>query len=217
MRSSIICDPIDTISHLKAQVEDRSLKATIRIAPQIQRIAIPLLDQQMWCWGCDVRRTQGNLLLAYGAAKRPSPDARYHSAFTFKPDKDTVLNLWGWGIWLAHSHCGSLFVSRSRFRSRYSREVIPMPDAWQARDLPPMTGVRDDTEAEHATNLLATALNWIGGYEDWLRSQVEPEYRERVLTAWPQRKQHKGGIPAAEMPTYWFELSAKITKEHLHL
>jgi hypothetical protein len=84
LRSSIICDLIDTISQLKTQEEDGELKGTVRIPANIQRAVIPLLDQQMWCWGCDVRRTQGNLLLAYGAEKRPSPNARYHSAYTFQ-------------------------------------------------------------------------------------------------------------------------------------
>jgi len=198
-------------------VKDAELKGTIRISADIQRTVIPLLDQQMWCWGCDVRRAQGNLLLAYGAEKRPSPDARYHSAYTFVVDSHALLNLWGWGIWLAHPQWGSLFVSRSRFRSRYSSEFIPMPDAWRARDLPPMTGVRDGTEAGYATDLLAITLHWIGGYEQWLCDQVEPDYRERVLEKWPQRKRHKGGIPAAEMPARWFELSSKITKERLYL
>ena len=185
----------------------------MRIPADIQRAVIPLLDQQMWCWGCDVRRTQGNLLLAHGAEKRPSPNARYHSAYTFQLDKDAVFNLWGWGIWLAHPHWGSLFISRSRCHVRYSSAFTPMPDAWRARDLPPMTGVREDTEAGYADHLLATALNWIGGYENWLGSQVEPDYRERILKQWPQRKRYKGGISAAEMPVRWFELAEQITKE----
>ncbi|NJL53789.1 hypothetical protein HC928_00690 [bacterium] len=194
---------------------DKSLKETVRIPAKIQRNAAALLDQQMWCWGCDVRRTQGNLLLAYGAEKRPAPNARYHSAYTFQLDNDAVLDLWGWGIWFTHKHWGSLFVSRSRCRMRYSSEFIPIPDAWQARDLPPMTGVRDDTEAGYAADLLATTLNWIGSYEGWLGSQVEPDYRERVLMAWPQRKRHKGGVPAEEVPARWFELAGQIVQNKI--
>lgn len=117
------------------------MKGKVRIPADIRRAAIPLLDQQMWCWGYDVRRTKGNLLLACGAEKRPSPDDRYHSAYAFAAGNCAVLNLWGWGIWLAHSEWGSLFVSRSRCRVRYSSEVIRMPDAWRARDLPPMTAL----------------------------------------------------------------------------
>ena len=192
------------------------MRKAVCVPTGVSRIAIPLMDQQMWCWGCDVRRTAGNLLLAYGAEKRPASDKRYHSAYTFQLNKDAVLNLWGWGVWFSHSDWGSLFISRSRFRVRYSSEFMPMPDAWRARDLPPMTGIRDETEAGYAVHLLATALNWIGGYEDWLGSQVKPDYRERVLAAWPQRKRHKGGIPAAEMATRWFELAEQIVPEEIN-
>lgn len=196
-------------------MEGDDLKGTGRIVTDIQRIAA-LLDQQMWCWGCDVRRTQGNLLLAYGAEKRPSPAARYHSAYTFVADHHAVLNLWGWGIWFAHTPWGSLFISRSRCRVRYGSEVIRIPDAWCEHDLPTMTGVRDDIEAAYAADLLAAILNWIGGYERWLCSQVEPDYRERILQQWPQRTRYKGGIPAVEMSAHWFELAAKITKERVY-
>lgn len=186
------------------------MKGTVHISADIQRIATPLLHQQMWCWGYDVRRTRGNLLVAFGAEKRPSPNARYHSAYTFEAGNHAVLNLWGWGIWLAQPQWGSLFISRSRFRVRYSSEVIFMPDAWRARDLPPMTGVCAEIEAGYAYKLLAAALNWIGNYEQWLWDQVELDYREQVLKAWPQRKRYKGGIPAAEMPARWFELAEQI-------
>ena len=191
-------------------MEDEVLKGIIRISADVQRTAVPLLDQQLWCWGCDVRRTQGNLLVAYGAEKRPAPDKRYHSAYRFVADNHVVMNLWSWGIWLSHPQWGSLFIGRSRFRVSYSAEIIQIPGAWRARDLPPMTGVRDETEAVHANNLLVATMNWIGRYEHWLCSQVETDYRERTLKQWPKRKQHKGGIPAAEMSARWFELAEKI-------
>lgn len=149
-----------------------------------------------------MRRSQGNLLVTYGAKKRPPSNDRYHSAYTFQINDCAVLNLWGWGIWLAYSQYGSLFISRSRFRSRYSREVIPMPDAWRARDLPSMSGTRNEAETKHADHLLAMAMNWVGCYEHWLCGQVGPDYRECVVDKWPQRKRHKGNIPAAEMSTH---------------
>jgi hypothetical protein len=169
----------------------------------------------MWCWGCDVRRTQGNLLLAYGAEKRPAPDPRRASAYTLRLDAGSRLTLWGWGLWFARPRWGSLFISRSHFRTHYDPAVILTPQAWRARDLPPLSGTRDETEAGYASNLLAAALNWIGCYERWLCGQVEADYRERVLEKWPQRKQHKGGIPAAEMPTRWFELAEQIVQHNI--
>jgi hypothetical protein len=197
----------------------KSVKASgsVRIPANMRRSAIPLIDQQMWCWGCDARRAEGNLLMVYGAEKRPSPSTRYHSAYMFQASNAAVLTLWSWGIWVSHPDWGSLFVSRSRFRVRYTSEVIQTPDAWRSRDLPYMSGARDETEARYADILLATALEWMGNYEQWLCNHMGPEYRERIVDNWPQRKQHKGGIPAAEMSTYWFDLSTRISKETLLL
>ncbi|MEO0564475.1 MAG: hypothetical protein AAF125_20390 [Chloroflexota bacterium] len=186
----------------------------MRIATEFQRRAFPLLDQQMWCWGCDVQRAEGNLLLAYNAEKRPAPNPRDHSAYRFVADNHVVLNLWSWGIWVSQPQWGSLFIGRSRFRVHYSTEAIHTPDAWRTRDLPSMTGAHNEADAMHAIYLLEAALNWIGGYEDWLRSQVEPDYREQILEKWPQRKQHKGGTPAPEMSTRWFGLAKQITLHH---
>ncbi len=163
----------------------------------------------MWCWGCDVRRAAGNLLLAYGAKKRPSPDPHFHSAYSFQATTEGVLNLWGWGLWMACTHCGSLLISRSRFRVGYTPDVILTPDAWQQRNLPPTAGIQNAGDTVHVYHLLTLALNWIGAYESWLLDQVEADYREHVIAQWPQRRHHKGGVPATEMAERWFQLAAK--------
>src|SRR5687768_12975270 len=49
-----------------------------RLPKALEKQGEALLEQQMWCWGCDVRRQEGNLLLAYGCERRASPDSRYH-------------------------------------------------------------------------------------------------------------------------------------------
>ncbi len=192
------------------------MKGMLSLPADIQRIAVPLIDQQMWFWGCDVRRTQGNLLVAYGAHKRPSPDARYHSAYTFHLDDHAVLSVWGWGLWLAHPAKGSLFISRSRFRVRYSATITLMPDAWQPSDLPSMSGIRHDTDSVHAHDLLSTALVWISAYERWIVERTESEYRASVLSAWPQRRQYKVDIPSASMADLWFELGQRVIASYSH-
>ena len=164
----------------------------------------------MWCWGCDVRHDDGNLLITYGAEKRSSPNPRFHSAYTFKVGQQSILNLWGWGIWIAHPSQGSLFISRSRFRVTYSATPTLKPQAWQVHDLPPMRGIRSESQSEAAYVLLATALHWISSYERWLWEQVKPTYREQAIASWPQRRRYKGGVPAEEMADRWFELAEQI-------
>ncbi|MCA9887114.1 MAG: hypothetical protein KC546_02030 [Anaerolineae bacterium] len=169
----------------------------------------------MWCWGCDVRRAAGNLLLAYGAEKRPSSNPRYHSAYTFRTVTNEVINLWGWGLWIACADKGSLLISRSHFRLRYTQDAVLKPDAWQQRDLPHTGSIQNEHDAAAAHSLLSAALIWIGDYESWVYQHVETDYRERVLKKWPQRRQHRGGIPASEMAAHWFDLSTHILEQQL--
>lgn len=185
----------------------QELKIRLKIPNHFQHTARMLIDQQMWCWGCDVRRTDGNLLLLYGAKRRPSPKPRYTSAYVFQIEGGAVVNLWGWGLWISCPHRGSLFISRSRFHVRYTHDAVLMPDAWCERDLPLTELALDADNLVHARELLVTALHWIGEYEMWLSAQIASDYRDRILAKWPQRKRYKGGIPATNMAACWFELS----------
>jgi len=187
-----------------------NLKKRLKIPNHSQQTAKMLIDQQMWCWGCDVRRAEGNLLLLYGADKRPSPNPRYSSAYVFQLEGQAIINLWGWGVWLACPSLGSLFIARSRFNVFYTPEVIPIPDVWCKRDLPPMGLTESTVNLTHTHNLLAKALSWIGNYEVWVNTQAISDYRERVLTKWPQKRRYKGGIPAPEMAEQWFKLSTSV-------
>lgn len=187
-----------------------NLKKQLSIPNHAQKTASMLFDQQMWCWGCDVRRTSGNLLVLYGANKRPSPDPRYRSAYVVPLEGDALLHLWGWGLWVACPQRGSFFIGRSRLAMCYLREAILMPDAWQKRDLPLQDWELGHDDCTNARRLLTTALHWIGTYETWLSAQVTPDYRDRVLAKWPERKRYKGGIPAAEMAERWFDLSTSM-------
>ena len=186
----------------------KNLKKQLKISDQTQRTAKMLIDQQMWCWGCDVKRAEGNLLSLYGANKRQSPNPSYHSAYVFQLGEELMLNLWGWGLWIADAHHGSLFLARSQFHLRYIRDVILMPDAWRKRDLPLTTLTLNNEDIAHACDLLRVALHWIGAYEAWIGTQVTSDYREHVLAEWPQRKRYKGGIPATEMAEQWLNLAA---------
>lgn len=163
-----------------------------------------LFEQQMWCWGCDVRREAGNLLLAYGMEKRPAPEPRYHSTYHCPLEVGSTLTLWGWGLWVAIRDYGSVFISRSNFRVRYSDAVELRPAAWCEAQLPPFS---PESNRNHSTCLLATAFRWIADYERWLADLVEPNYRERTLAAWPQRRRYHGGIPVCEVPDHWMQMA----------
>jgi len=189
---------------------------SIKLPPDLKLRAAALLDQQMWCWGCDVRRSEGNLLLAYGAEKRPSPEPRLPSAYSFSLSEGAALNLWGWGIWIARQGCGSVFVGRAGFRVRCAAQAELLPQAWRECDLPATRAAHTVGELRAVCSLLSEVCEWISAYETWLAAQFEPSYREQTIAAWPERKRHRGGVSAVEMAASWIALSEMLYKEMSH-
>lgn len=61
-----------------------SAAPVFRLPKAVEKQGEALLEQQMWCWGGDVRRQEGNLLLAYGCERRSAPNPRFHSAYSYK-------------------------------------------------------------------------------------------------------------------------------------
>jgi hypothetical protein len=169
-----------------------------------------LLEQQMWCWGCDVRRNRGNLLLEYGFEQHPSPIPRYHSAYRYTLNCGCVVTLWGWGLWIAGAKHGSTFISRSRFRVSYTPCVELRPKVWWVDDLPPTESASHIQERHHALTLLATSLRWISYYERWVLAQSGLDYRERTVCGWKHRRKYRGGIPPSEMALKWHSLSTLV-------
>ncbi len=186
--------------------------ACMKLPPTLRQRAAALLDQQMWCWGCDVRRSAGNLLLAYGAEKRPAPESRLHSAYSFDLGGGAVITLWGWGIWIARQGCGSVFISRSKFRARYAAAAQLLPQAWREWDLPPTRADLTADELRTACGMLSIVFSWISAYETWLAMQVDPSYREQTIAVWPVRRRYGGGVLAAEMATSWLTLSEMLSR-----
>lgn len=184
-------------------------KPTVSLPVDVRKLGETLIDEQMWCWGCDVRRAEGNLLLAYGFEKRPSPNPRFHSAYTLPLCATCALTIWGWGIWIADTGLGSAFISRTRFQVFYTPNADLQPCAWQADQLP--LSVTDCTdEPLLACTLLTQACRFAADYETWLSAQVERDYRETVISAWPQRRRHKGGIAAGEIASAWVHLAYMV-------
>ncbi len=183
----------------------------LKLPDGVSKIGIGLIDQQMWCWGCDVRRAEGNLLTQYGFIKRPSPEPRYHSAYTlYSVIPDGALTLWGWGLWIAAPERGSLFISRDRFRVRWIAQPDLCPLAWQEHNLPRGSA---DVRLTDALFLLREAVLWIARYEKWVGAHCDPTYRTRAIDTWPQRRQFKGGISSEKVADQWEAIAAGLLSD----
>ncbi|MCU0498486.1 MAG: hypothetical protein MUF87_14140 [Anaerolineae bacterium] len=169
-------------------------------------MARAIFDQQMWCWGCDVRRAEGNLLLAYGCIKHSAPIPKTPSAYQLWLDTDTTLTLWGWGIWIAQNGIGSLLIQRSGFRMTGITTPILSPSAWSEETLP-LSAPSLNAEAQH--HMILRVFQAIADYEQWLTTQVEPHYRLMTINAWPQKRHHKNH--PTDLAAAWSQLAKHFT------
>ncbi len=66
-----------------------------------------LLNQQIWCWGQDIRHREGNLLLAYGFRRhRPPANTHGSSCYELQVNEQTAIRLWGFGFFYEHHELG---------------------------------------------------------------------------------------------------------------
>lgn len=170
----------------------------------------------MWCWGCDVRHPDGNLLIRHRLMRHASPDPRFHSAYRAILPGGTYLTLWGWGIWSANREWGTLFIPRSHFRPQYTAHAQLCPSVWQVTHIPRMNGPCDPSEHRSAHCLLHHTFLWVSRYETWVQTVMGPGYRERAVASWPQRRRLRG-MPADEMALSWRNLADSFMAGHLQI
>jgi hypothetical protein len=175
---------------------------------EVRRRGQALLDQQMWCWGCDAR-SLGNLLLAYGFERRPSVQPHENSAYTVVLSPSASLTLWGFGLLYACDALGSILLLRARFDPRYAPEVHKTPAAWSTRQLPSFRRPHPPDEADRMRQLCVGALGQVAAYERWLVQRTPQDYRANAVQAWPQRRSLKG-VPAGQMADAWDDVAAQL-------
>jgi len=144
-----------------------------------------LLDQQMWYFGCDIRRKEGNALLEYGFERqRPPEGVKGSSQYCLQMKDETQLLLWGFGFYFrAGSHDGLLLR-----RYDFSPRLLPAPNlAWKPEDLQPLRLPESEAACERLRELLPAALRWLADYEDWILAHLGEAYRADCLAAWPKR------------------------------
>ena len=58
-----------------------------------------LVNLQMWCFGCDIRNVEGNLLTEFGFTRTRPPAARHGSTrYSLVRDSGYSIHLWGFGM-----------------------------------------------------------------------------------------------------------------------
>jgi len=166
----------------------------------------PLLHQQCWCWGWDIRRADGNLLLERGFRKLrpPHPDAGT-STYRLR-GHGYALGLWGFGTFYGRPGMGGVFIGRYAEGPLFAESSRPPEDVWLPLSMPAMTELQHVAMPGTSLDLFAQLLDWVARYERWVQRVAGPEHRAAAIDAWGD----KTVVSAHEMAASWHQLSAVI-------
>ena len=147
--------------------------------------AISLLSQQIWYWGQDIRRKQGNLLIECGFQRvKPPADAEIEdSVYTLNLTENRSVILRGFGVYYRDNDLGAIFLPRYEFIPGYTTNLTLEQPLWTYDELPELY-FPTETEWESYTTLLTDLINWIQGYEQRVIEEQGLEYRISTLTEW---------------------------------
>ena len=164
-----------------------------------------LFDQQMWCWGQDVRREGGNALLLYGLERdAPPPAARLGPVYHTSPEPGTRLILAGFGLFCGCRGLGALYLARHDFTPRLLRRAALPTPRWKVHAVPPCREPETEGDRARAGALMRQALLWTADYEDWASQALGRDHRRRCVAGW-----FKPTVPADTMAAHWREIAAQ--------
>jgi hypothetical protein len=172
-------------------------------APEDQEAGAILFDQQMWCWGRDIRRPEGNALLLYGLERdAPPPESRLGPVYHLSPAPGARLILAGFGLFYSRAGLGALYLARQRFSPCLLRRAAFPAPCWKVHAVPPHRPPETAREWERARLLMSQALSWTAAYEEWVWREIGPDHRRRCVADW-----FKQTVPAETMAAEWRALA----------
>ena len=172
-------------------------------------LGISLLSQQIWCWGKDILRDEGNWLIDEGFNVINAPEdfknARNIYWLDLPGGKRIILR--GFGIVYSDSRYGSIFVHRFKLLPKYSvspeLDILPWnTSCLEGFDQP--VGI----EKQFCSIMLTDLIDWIIGYEQKLTAKLGIDYRKSTIKQWDNGK--RCIIDAEDIVLEWKKLRIKI-------
>ena len=151
--------------------------------------AVDLLNQQIWYWGRDICKEEGNLLVEIGFERIEPPldsDA-LSSVYSIELPTNRNIILRGYGIFYGCSGYGGIFLPRREFLPGYITDSKLQYPPWLETDLPEFRFPLEN-ELQDYTFLLVELIEWIQHYEQNILENHGLEYRLSVLTRWDNGK-----------------------------
>ena len=171
--------------------------------------AVGLLSQQVWCWGRDVLRPEGNWLLEIGFTRFEPPAEREDcsSVYTLELPGGQTLVLRGFGVLFSDHQRGAVFLPRYEFQPRYAPRATHNCRPWCAADMPHF---RTPTVGERyaCASLTWQLIDWIRTYEVNIIERLGIAYRRETLVRWD--KPENRFTPAENFASAWRDLSFQV-------
>jgi hypothetical protein len=173
-----------------------------------RRESSQLLEQQLWALGCDIRRPEGNLLIAAGCKRLAAP-ANLECASCYKAicRSGARLSLRGFGLVCEHGSLGALFISRDNFTPQWTPRTSSDWSPWRLEDVAGWRA-KPSSHAAEVSILAAAAAEWLAQYETGVVELLGPEYRQSTLDQ--RQRSCMAPIGGAEMASRWSQIAEDL-------
>jgi hypothetical protein len=146
--------------------------------------------------------------LAYGFSRqRPPEEEKGSSAYLLQHDPDTLVVLWGFGVFYGSPTTGGIHLGRYGF----TPEIVPWLNTTMVPWLPEQLVIAElpctHTAQQWVESQFIEALRWIAGYEAWVSATYGLEYRQRCVAAWKQQQ-----TPAERLVDAWNQLAVRCAE-----
>jgi hypothetical protein len=159
----------------------------------------------MWCWGADIRMSEGNALIRAGFSREPVAEGtRGSSSYRREIRGGCTLVLWGSGLCLASRCRGRVALPRSDFRPTYDPDDSLSLQLLRAGFAPSFGPPEGEAGWESAADLVAEALDAIADYERWAGEYLGAEYRNDCLRG--RRRSLPG---SGTLAPHWLRLAGR--------
>ena len=171
-----------------------------------------LLSQQVWCWGRDIERSEGNWLMEIGF-DRIEPEFKCDhcdSIYTLELPSGKRVMLRAFGVFYGNDQKEGIYLPRYDFLPKYSRRLNIKNPPWEKKDLPKLN-FPNNLEASNCIFLVSELVNWIRTYEENVVNILGLDYRKSTLLEWIKIRGLV--IPAEDMISEWKFLETQISED----
>lgn len=174
--------------------------------------AAGLLSQQVWCWGCDIIRPEGNWLieLGFNRIEPPADRKEFSSVYSLDLPQQRCIVLRGFGVFYGDRQRGGVFLPRYEFRPKYTTLATLERPPWSVTDLPKLR-LPTESQLTCCASLTLDLIEWMHSYEVNIVERLGIEYRRSTLVNWSDAKRRS--IPAEEMAHAWQRLGGAIAED----